>query len=54
MENNATFNHIVPIQVRFSDVDVMVRYSIKETKSNPIPEYWKRKILEFDEDVILK
>jgi acyl-CoA thioester hydrolase len=33
---------------------VMVCYSIKEMKSIPIPENWKKNILEFDEGVILK
>jgi hypothetical protein len=32
----------------------MVCYSIKEMKSIPIPNNWKKNILEFDEGVILK
>jgi len=33
---------------------VLVCYAIKEKKSIPIPENWKRNILDFDEGVVLK
>jgi acyl-CoA thioester hydrolase len=33
---------------------VMVCYSIKEKKSIPIPEQWRKNILDYDENVIVK
>jgi len=33
---------------------VLVCYSIKEMKSIPIPENWKRNILAYDEEVVVK
>ncbi len=33
---------------------VLVCYSIKEMVSIPIPEHWRKNILTFDQDVILK